>query len=176
MTIVDADELRAYMSDVGLTASQLDTADLVLAGVQGEIEAYLNRPLELRTVTETLYQDPYTGKYDEPSVTPVVSTTTLGAYVRNGSLAFDYVTLSSPVLVGSRGVTVTYVGGLDGVNIPQLKLEVLRIASREMANKHDDSFGINANDFTRQQPQVKPEALTDDDRKRLERWRRRTVL
>jgi hypothetical protein len=39
-------------------------------------------------------------------------------------------------------VTVTYTGGLVGENIPALKLIILRAASREMQNMHDDVVGL----------------------------------
>jgi hypothetical protein len=37
---------------------------------------------------------------------------------------------------------VTYTAGLDGTNIPVFKLMILRAATREMQNMHDDVVGI----------------------------------
>jgi hypothetical protein len=39
-------------------------------------------------------------------------------------------------------ITMTYTAGLDGANIPVLKLLILRAASREMQNMHDDVVGV----------------------------------
>lgn len=39
-------------------------------------------------------------------------------------------------------ITVTYTAGLDGANIKTFKLMILRAATREMQNMHDDVVGI----------------------------------
>lgn len=39
-------------------------------------------------------------------------------------------------------VTVTYTGGLDGASIKAFKILILRAATREMQNMHDDTVGI----------------------------------
>lgn len=39
-------------------------------------------------------------------------------------------------------LTMTYTAGLDGANIPVFKLLILRAASREMQNMHDDVVGV----------------------------------
>jgi len=39
-------------------------------------------------------------------------------------------------------VTISYTAGLDGANIPAFKLLILRAASREMQNMHDDVVGL----------------------------------
>jgi hypothetical protein len=39
-------------------------------------------------------------------------------------------------------VEVTYDAGLDGPNIPVIKLLILRAATREMQNMHDDVVGV----------------------------------
>ena len=39
-------------------------------------------------------------------------------------------------------ITVTYTGGLIGGSIPALKLLILRAATREMQNMHDDVVGV----------------------------------
>jgi hypothetical protein len=50
--LVTVRELAAYM-DRQLTNRQQDAAELVLAGLQAEIEAYVNRPVEVREFTES---------------------------------------------------------------------------------------------------------------------------
>jgi hypothetical protein len=39
-------------------------------------------------------------------------------------------------------ITVTYTAGLDGTTIPAMKLMILRAASREMQNMHDDVVAV----------------------------------
>ena len=39
-------------------------------------------------------------------------------------------------------VTVTYTAGLDGAALPVFKLMILRAASREMQNMHDDVVSV----------------------------------
>jgi hypothetical protein len=39
-------------------------------------------------------------------------------------------------------VTVNYTAGLDGENIKMFKLMILRAATREMQNMHDDVVGV----------------------------------
>lgn len=45
-------------------------------------------------------------------------------------------------IVADDTVTVTYEAGLDGESIPMFKLLILRAATREMQNMHDDVVGI----------------------------------
>lgn len=45
-------------------------------------------------------------------------------------------------IVADDTVTVTYEAGLDGESIPVFKLLILRAATREMQNMHDDVVGI----------------------------------
>jgi hypothetical protein len=39
-------------------------------------------------------------------------------------------------------VTITYTAGLDGGTVPLFKLLILRAATREMQNMHDDVVGV----------------------------------
>jgi hypothetical protein len=45
-------------------------------------------------------------------------------------------------LMGDDLVTVNYTAGLDGEAIPVFKLLILRAATREMQNMHDDTVGV----------------------------------
>ena len=57
--LVTSADLRTYM-DITLSNRQLDAADIVLAGLQSEIESYLNRPIEVGTFTNEVYVFPAT--------------------------------------------------------------------------------------------------------------------
>jgi hypothetical protein len=261
MALVTAADLKTYM-DISLTNRQLDAADMVLAGLQSEMEMYLRRPIQtIEYVEEHTVPSTHTGipassfftnsnpsnesftgntldntTYLEPPATiyllntPVVSisrvvltpsvsvrtfeittksltsnvatlTTSMahsyavGDVVKvsnidstfNGmvtitaipsSTQFRYAKTATDVVsvaVSPKGkvlrkytreleettdyipqkygvdvfntyaddiVTVTYTGGLAGENIPALKLIILRAASREMQNMHDDVVGL----------------------------------
>lgn len=83
--------------------------------------------------------------------TPVLSVTSVSITNPNGSTlsqdeGVDYIVQRYGVDV-YRGypndvVTVSYSGGLDGDNIKMFRLMILRAASREMQNMHDDVVGI----------------------------------
>ena len=261
MALVTAADLKTYM-DISLTNRQLDAADMVLAGLQSEMEMYLRRPIQtIEYVEEHTVPSTHTGiptssfftnsnpsnesftgntldntTYLEPPATiyllntPVVSisrvvltpsvsvrtfeittksltsnvatlTTSMahsyavGDVVKvsnidstfNGmvtitaipsSTQFRYAKTATDVVsvaVSPKGkvlrkytreleettdyipqkygvdvfntyaddiVTVTYTGGLVGENLPALKLIILRAASREMQNMHDDVVGL----------------------------------
>jgi hypothetical protein len=55
--LVTLNDLVSYM-DISLSLRQQDAAEMVLAGLQSELEAYLRRPIEFETFTEQ-YVMPY---------------------------------------------------------------------------------------------------------------------
>lgn len=55
--LVSAGELKAYMSNLNLTPSQEADVEATLAGVQAELETYLNRPLEPVQIREAVQTD-----------------------------------------------------------------------------------------------------------------------
>lgn len=140
MTIVSVRRLQDYMSGLGLNVNQTQAAEDVLAGVQAELERYLNRPVELVTVTEVPVM--HRSGWVETSVTPVVSTTTPGFYVVNGQLRPLY---TMPRLEGfAADATVTYTAGYDGTapGFADVRLAILRVAAREMEPRHDDTRSV----------------------------------
>jgi hypothetical protein len=260
--LVSVAELRTYM-DVTFTNRQIDAAELVLAGLQSEMESYLGRPIELQEYEEqhvvpaSFYAMPQTSffyereqsttdatvEYVMPGIhlplrnSPVVSVksvhsssissqTYLGEAVRRESTisgaestdiiiySTNHVTFTTPsahkFTVGQRVslkdvtpeqynvsaaeildvtsttfmvkkwteaalpayvsggkatavgtgyvvhrwglevfgglpndiLTVTYTGGISGETIPTMKLMILRAATREMQNMHDDVVGV----------------------------------
>ena len=58
MALVTANDLKVYM-DISLTNRQMDAADLVLAGLQSELEMFLRRPIEV-TEFEEVHRIPST--------------------------------------------------------------------------------------------------------------------
>jgi len=51
MALVTVSEVKTYM-DIALSNRQMDAAELIINGVQGELEAYLRRPIEVSEFTE----------------------------------------------------------------------------------------------------------------------------
>ena len=284
--LVSTNELQTYM-DIRFSTRQLDAAELVIEGLESELEAYLRRPVQQHEFTEQHVIPSYfqgvpatsffydasldsTGEgmnYIQPSVvlnlrnTPVVSVAsvkiksladtgtflaeaqlrkdtvtnfvqtgtsvtftasahgfTIGQYVTMASIlpatyqtsskAISSVTANTFTLDGYtanlsafvsggeataagndytvhryglelyRGfpndvVEVTYTGGLDGEEIKMFKLFILRAATREMQNMHDDTVGIK--DLTSRNVAPLETGFSERELLALRRWRRRRI-
>ena len=182
--LVTVNDLTTYM-DVKFSLRQQDAAEMVLAGLQGELEAYLRRPVEVETFTEeyrlpstqhgvpmgtflsidnSYYNDSFTTTnpvdnmiYAEPPHmiylrnSPVTNVATVTVQPVHGNLRT--LTVNDDYVVHRYGieyfygyendlVTVTYTAGIDGSSIPAFKILIIRAASREMQNMHDDVVGV----------------------------------
>ena len=83
---------------------------------------------------------------------PIVSVSSVTLYSADGSastsLAYndDYVIHPFGIEVFNvreyENITISYTAGLDGDNIPMMKIVLLRAATREMQNMHDDVVGV----------------------------------
>lgn len=285
--LVSINDLTTYM-DISFSLRQQDAADMVLSGLQSEMEAFLRRPVEVDEFTETHVVPSYfqgvpatsffydnsldttgtTINYMQPSVmislrnTPVVSVSKVviknlsetgmllgetlrhqsaisnasyasnkiiyttptphkftvgqfvvvsdisplalnvpgkqilevtsttftvggfdsdpGAYVSGGSASAtgnDY-TVQRYGLELYRGfpndiVEVTYTGGLDGENVGLFKLFILRAATREMQNMHDDVVGVK--DLNPRNVAPLETGFTEKELLALRRYRRRRI-
>lgn len=284
--LVSVQELVTYM-DISLSLRQQDAAELVLNGLQSELESYLRRPVEVQQFTETHVLPSYfqgvpatsffydesldtSGKpinYIQPSVvislrnTPVASVTSVrikslgdaGTYLAealkreatitgatqsgtnvtftasgHGFKIGQYATVSAvtPSVYNTSGkaitsvtansftlanydaglaayssggkavatgndytvqrygleiyrgfpndiVEVTYNGGLDGEEIATFKLMILRAATREMQNMHDDVVGVK--DLNPRNVAPLETGFTEKELLALRRWRRRRI-
>lgn len=284
-TLVSVSELQTYM-DVRFSQRQIDAAELVLSGLQSEMEAYLRRPIVEHEFTEQHVIPSYfqgvpatsffydasldttgdTMNYIQPSIvlslrnTPVVSvesvsirnlaqpptylaeaiqrTATITGATQSGenvtfSAAHDFrigqrvvvqnvtpssynmsgreitAVTSSTFTVGKytdtlaayssggdatatgndytvqrygielyRGfpndvVEIVYTGGLDGEAISMFKLFILRAATREMQNMHDDVVGVK--DLTTRNVAPLETGFMEKELLALRRWRRRRI-
>jgi hypothetical protein len=70
-------------------------------------------------------------------------------------------------------IEVTYTGGLDGEEIKMFKLFILRAATREMQNMHDDTVGIK--DLTSRNVAPMETGFSERELLALRRWRRRRI-
>jgi hypothetical protein len=283
--LVSVSELQTYM-DIRFSQRQIDAAELVLSGLQSEMEAYLRRPIISDEFTEQHVIPSYfqgvpatsffydasldttgdTLNYIQPSIvlsmrnTPVISvksvsirnlsqapiylaealqrtasitgatqsgenvtftaahdfrigqrvaiqnvlpssfnvsgreitavtsstftigkyTETLSAYSSGGKATAtgnDY-TVQRYGIELYRGfpndvVEVVYTGGLDGEAIKMFKLFILRAATREMQNMHDDTVGVK--DLTTRNVAPMETGFTEKELLALRRWRRRRI-
>lgn len=174
MGVISPDELIAFMSGIDLTPAQVDAAKLIIDGVQAEIETAINRSIEPVRRTEVVTAD-HLGRL-WPLHTPIISVESVQAGTPLAVVGYDFAEGLVTVSYGGD-YTITYVGGIGHNHRAHnhLKLEVLRLCSREMTNRHDDTLGVkdlNVND----EADPLPIGLTEDDLKRFKRWRRRTVI
>jgi hypothetical protein len=183
--LVAVSDLTNYM-DIRFSLRQQDAAEMVLAGLQSELESYLRRPIEVDEFVEEhvlaspqhgvpmgtflsiessqMYSDSFYRTnpvdnmiYAEPPSTiylrnsPVISVTSITVQPQNATLrtlteGTDYVVRRYGVdyFYGFENdvVTITYTAGLDGGTVPLFKLLILRAATREMQNMHDDVVGV----------------------------------
>jgi hypothetical protein len=70
-------------------------------------------------------------------------------------------------------VTVTYTGGLDGDGIPYFKTLILRAATREMQNMHDDVVGVK--DLQTRNVAPMETGFTEKEIMSLRRYRRHRI-
>lgn len=183
-TIVSKTDLKNYM-DISLTARQEDAADLILAGLQSELEAYLRRPITVSEYEEeyrldsmhsgvpmgtflTTADNNYNTSYEQSNTNDLTiwSSPPPAIYVKNTPVISITEVKVKPLFSAERVleneidyvkrpygidyyygypddlITITYEAGLDGENIPVFKLMILRAATREMQNMHDDVVGV----------------------------------
>ena len=183
--LVTVNDLTNYM-DIRFSLRQQDAAEIVLAGLQSELEGYLRRPIEIDEFVDEhvlssnqhgvpmgsflslpnsyMYDDSFSTTnpvdnmlYAEPPNmiylrnSPVISVTSVTVRPQSGELRTlvehnDYVVRRFGIeyFYGFENdiVTITYNAGIDGAGIPMFKLLILRAATREMQNMHDDVVGV----------------------------------
>lgn len=70
-------------------------------------------------------------------------------------------------------IEITYTAGLDGPEIKMFRLLILRAASREMQNMHDDVVGVK--DLETRNVGPLTTGFTQEELNSLSRWRRRRI-
>lgn len=207
MSLVTVGELKKYM-DITFTENQEDAAEMILEGLQMEMEAFLRRPVEVMTWREThIVPRHYMPTVIDPGFYDQGTVDTTGALVTSSMLeTYIYSVDNSPidsvqeiVVTPPRGtavtlqegkdfvvrkygiefynriaadyrIDITYKGGLDGVDIPYFKLVILRAASREVQNLHDDTVSLVELDPRNVAPVET--GFSESELQRLRRWRR----
>jgi hypothetical protein len=201
--LVTVDDLTKYM-DVDFSTKQREGVQFILAGLQSELEAYLGRPIEIRSFTESYFVRPESNGWIGFGEVPV-SLSNYGAYsigLRQSpvhsvtAVYFSSVGGASvtPVLqIQNRDyvirpfgidvingistletVTVTYTAGMDGTQFPVFKHLILRAGSREAQNLHDDNRGIQ-NLETREAAPALPTGFNEQELNSVKRYKRQRI-
>jgi hypothetical protein len=135
----------------------LDTTSQTLSYIDPPATVYL-RNTPVATVTSVTIQS--------PTMSPVAQV--------NGR---DYVVRSFGVELyrayANDLVTIVYTGGLDGAEIKHFKILILRAATREMQNMHDDVVGIK--DLETRNVAPLETGFTEMELNSVRRYRRRRV-
>ena len=208
MALATTSVLKKYM-DITLSNTQEDAAQMILDGLEADLEHYIGRPVTAASFSEThVAEANYTGSsqysffYDynidrtntavadvtkPPYVlytrrSPVVSVETLTVQGQSESSATTQ-TVGTHYVVRRYGVdmfnvqdndiiVVNYTAGLDAAadNTVALKLIILRAASREVQNLHDDVVGMK--DLTTRNVAPMVTGFTEEEMNSVKRWRR----
>ena len=134
-------------------------------------ETSLTSPGIIYTPMYTLYLDnsPVVS-VDSVSITPASASATATAQVAER----DYITRKYGLdlfnAYANDRITVTYTAGLDGANIKLFKTLMLRAATREMQNMHDDVVGLK--DLTTRNVAPMETGFSDRELFSIKRYRR----
>lgn len=210
MSLVTVGDLKAYM-DVTFSDPEERAGLMVLEGLQSEMEAYLRRPVELKTFREEYvipstyvpfstsapfydYGDGEAVAGDVPDVmlepymlslanSPVLEVEALTATPPGGTPST--LTEGSNFVVRKFGIeiysgvgadstiNITYKAGIEGIDIPYLRLVILRAAARETQNMHDDVVGIKDLETRNVAPLIT--GFLESELAILKRWKRKRI-
>ena len=206
--LVSVSDLATYM-DIRFSNRQEDAAQMVLEGLQSELEAYLRRHVEVDEFNETIvmesnhvgvpmssffYNQDYNTtetllNYLQPPHTiylansPVVNVSLVRIVHPNASTQYtqvagrDYIVrpygIDLYTAFANDKVLVTYTAGLTGANIKMFKLMILRAASREVQNMHDDVVGIK--DLSSREVAIAEVGFLEKELMAVKRWRRNRI-
>jgi hypothetical protein len=199
MSLVTTDDLRDYMSGIGLDADQANAAQMILDGLQRDLERHIQRPFERKERTETCWPDELGRVW--PKATPVVSVSVPDGIILSPSGAIVAGSYAAYTIGGfldyGLPVEVTYVGGLIDMTLEEgdpgfdeqfdlwadVRIAILRAAAREMEPRHDDTLSVS--ELSARPPRTPPirsrsgsmttAGWADSELAQFDRLRRRTV-
>lgn len=107
--------------------------------------------------------------------TAVVGMAPLPSRVYVGNASPTYV---PDLLLGPPPLTVmTYIGGYFGPQTDDMKLDIIRVSAREVAHNFSEFTGLHDSTYQQaDQADNRPKGWSDDELKRYDRARRRTVV
>ena len=208
MALATVADLKKYM-DITFSNTQEEAAQMILTGLEADLEHYIGRPVTAASFSETYVAEAnYTGSsaysffYDynidrtlttvtdvtkPPYVvytrqTPIVSVASVTVQGQTDSSATTQ-TVGNDYVVRRYGIdmfrvndndkiVINYTAGLDSTadNTSALKLVILRAASREVQNLHDDVVGMK--DLTTRNVAPVETGFTMEELNSVKRWRR----
>ena len=208
MALATVADLKKYM-DITFSNTQEEAAQMILTGLEADLEHYIGRPVTAASFSETYVAEAnYTGSsaysffYDynidrtlttvtdvtkPPYVvytrqTPIVSVASVTVQGQTDSSATTQ-TVGNDYVVRRYGIdmfrvndndkiVINYTAGLDSTadNTSALKLVILRAASREVQNLHDDGVGMK--DLTTRNVAPVETGFTPEELNSVKRWRR----
>ena len=208
MALATVADLKKYM-DITFSNTQEEAAQMILTGLEADLEHYIGRPVTAASFSETYVAEAnYTGSsaysffYDYnidrtlttvtdvtklPYVvytrqTPIVSVASVTVQGQTDSSATTQ-TVGNDYVVRRYGIdmfrvndndkiVINYTAGLDSTadNTSALKLVILRAASREVQNLHDDVVGMK--DLTTRNVAPVETGFTPEELNSVKRWRR----
>ncbi|MBM86934.1 MAG: hypothetical protein CMQ41_01000 [Gammaproteobacteria bacterium] len=208
MALATVADLKKYM-DITFSNTQEEAAQMILTGLEADLEHYIGRPVTAASFSETYVAEAnYTGSsaysffYDynidrtlttvtdvtkPPYVvytrqTPIVSVASVTVQGQTDSSATTQ-TVGNDYVVRRYGIdmfrvndndkiVINYTAGLDSTadNTSALKLVILRAASREVQNLHDDVVGMK--DLTTRNVAPVETGFTPEELNSVKRWRR----
>ena len=208
MALATVADLKKYM-DITFSNTQEEAAQMILTGIEADLEHYIGRPVTAASFSETYVAEAnYTGSsaysffYDynidrtlttvtdvtkPPYVlytrqTPIVSVASVTVQGQTDSSATTQ-TVGNDYVVRRYGIdmfrvndndkiVINYTAGLDSTadNTSALKLVILRAASREVQNLHDDVVGMK--DLTTRNVAPVETGFTMEELNSVKRWRR----
>lgn len=188
MSVVTVPEFTNYLSGLDITDIQHQAAQTALAGIQSDLERYLNRPLQMRRQVEEVHTDDFGVAY--LAVTPIQAI--YGIYAPDPLTgdkgeAIDRATLSSWRFkkganffrLGGvcRSYFVDYLGGVNADLDPGSKLAIMRVAAREFMHNHGDGMSLtNTEARPGSDPTPVPKGWTQDELTQFDRLRRRVIV
>lgn len=175
--LANVQELRAYMSNIRLTDGALSVVQGIIDGTQGELEMWLGYPLIGEPVTdEAVYVIDARTRILGTSQWPVASVESITDTSGNAvSYQWDDAgnLLVSDSIFDVGGYTMSFTPGLPPQPRAAAKNLILRVASREVTNKHDDTRS-DRDTFGRPIAPV-PEGWQKGEKRQFSRFRRRST-
>lgn len=167
-SFVTVDELRDWMNSIGLDADQYKGTQDTLDGLQRELERYCQRRFKVRAYVETIHPDEHGRLW--PKNTPVLDVIEPAGLTGHGNQI-----LGGGAFYGAP-VVVKYVAGLAPEDAADVRLAIMRVAARDVTDRHDDVLSVRDTD-TRRERRADPrvQGWTREELAAFDRLRRRTV-
>lgn len=205
MAIATVNDVQAVSGKIFDSDEQALVAVLI-DQVQGDIEAYLGCPADIKTCDEFYNIPPFQlNLYLNSTPVRAVSSITVNGqalttdqyWVNRWGITFSYWGYSSLTLNPASWISPTaeynviYTGGLDGANLPGIKSTLIRVVLREKAKVSEGDAGrlgyseVRVEDFLIRKGSVTGSnpadatnvgSLMAADMKMISRYRKRTVL